>query len=211
MNTIGSLPPVSYVSPRVARVDGTLGANVATSFPSLLKTQSEPRPSSSGIANTQRQPESVMSMARRPNVEAMLQQLIAYGKKHLCIDKTERPAHSTSALSSLILDCELTGNSAAADHELLNQASLDGRSMDLCIQHIHDANAWMADFCGNSSTAITPAPWTVVPLPALFVWVWVPIEQTRTPTLFARPRRRPRIPAVGDVRSMGVVSDSDEG
>lgn len=211
MNTIGSLSPVSYVSPRVSRVDSPLTTSVAMSFPSLLKTQSEPRLASPSVAGTERQAESVMSMARRPNVEAMLQQLIAYGKKHLCIDKTERSAHSTSSLSSLIVHCERTDGSLSANNPLLDPACLDGRSIDSCTAHIQEASAWLADFCRNTPTSGMPDPSTAIPLPALFVWVWVPIEHTLTPTLFARPRRRPRIPPVGEVRNIGVVTDSDEG
>lgn len=210
MTEIRFLPHASNVFRNIERVSNTsLERNATSTFPAVLNAVKQSDSPRRDAAIPPRQAESAMTIARRQNIEAMLQQLIAYGKKHLCIESKQ--GSSALGTSASVSDCRITGDTLAESSEASNAIFPNEDHMDLCASHIQDATAWVAASYGNGPMNSMPTQWPGVAMPGLFVWVWIPVDNTRAPIVAAQPRRRRGLPATRGSRAASVIdSASDE-
>lgn len=197
MTTIRSLPPVLPPPLPSAAPAGSRPAapTAARDFPALLKAQAPDPVPPPAPANPPAQA-AATAMSRRPDIEAMLQQLLACRKVPLHVTgRAGRSASAASTVNQALTDCDVAEDPSAVP------ACIDEHSAVPCPEHGGNPAMWPATLCGNGLIVGVPVecplhgplnlPLTTVGQPAsLFIWTPVDIVRTRD-----RLRRRKRLSA----------------
>lgn len=175
------------------------GKTAAPDFQSQLKTQFKPPLPPPVSASAQVISESTTDMARRPDVEAMLQ-MLAWRKVTLnAHSKMGRSVPGVLASGLDIPDYSFADHGFLDSAEMINLVSADEHGIVLRPETIQDPDAESADSCGSDFIAGVAgerfegglnASAIAVALSGTIL-IWIPSEIVRAPLLSPRRRRKP--------------------
>lgn len=218
MTSISALPPIAPALPNLAPASNRPLAPTGTpDFPAQLKAQVATPPPPAAPAPPP--PEAATAMSRRPDIEAMLQQMLA--SRRISFHVTARTGRASAAASTgslAVPDC------GAPEDMPIDCATPDAPACDAmhatapCPGRLPDPLAWGAGLCvsglvGDDVCVPHVSGWNGPPPTNIFIWTPVVAERAPLQWLRERLRRRRKVRPVDgprDVRPAGEGDGDDE-
>jgi hypothetical protein len=179
MTRISTLPPVPYVLSKTTQpADNPSGKATAPDFPALLKAQFKP------AASANPQAEAATNLSRRPDVEVMLQQMMAC-RKTMPVATSRSGRTLTGTLAVLEDDCadEVPDETTGIGEQSTDHAQAATVSRNRACGSVYIVGVPFECAINLSTTALAqPA--------SLLTWVSTEAVQTPSPPQRARPLRQ---------------------